>query len=927
MERLVKCLTPAVLAFFLFLSSTSNAPAQSTGAVRGTVIDDESGEPLPRASIRLEGTKYGGVSDNDGRYRISNIPTGSYTLVVTYIGFKEGRESVRIAGGSTIIVDITLESETIEGGEIVVRGSRSGQARALTRQKNADNIVNVMSEDMIERFPDPNAAEAIQRIPGISIQRDQGEGRYVLIRGMDARLNSVAINGERLPSPEGDTRQVALDVIPTDLISSIEVHKAITPEMDADAIGGAVNLITKSARDYSGRILKGKLAGGYNAIREDANYQGSITFGDRFGPDRKLGLILSANYYKTNRGSDNNEFEYDDGIIETMELRHYTVNRLRTGISGTLDYEFDDENSLYFRTIYNYFDDDEYRRRLEIQPGGDLSDGSATEGEFSRDFKDRYEAQRIVSVSAGGNHLLPILNSVDMDYNLTYSYAEEEEPDRYDTSFELETEDAGMTWSSDNDFPIFSFPTNDPNDPTKFEFKDITYEDNLTTDKDIIASVDFEAPFTINALPLTVKTGAKLRNKTKDRDNTVEVWEWDGDDDYMLDMVADDFKEDMLDDKYTLGSFQDPDKVIDHFKDNKSSYKLEKNDTREDSDVEDFEAGETVVAAYGQGKIQFGNFDLLAGLRLENTSVDYTSYQVNFKNVPDDEGEPEAVYDNTTKIEESNSYLNVFPNVHLTYHFNEDTNIKAAVTTAIARPDYESLVPYKLINRADEEIEQGNPDLEPTKAAGIDVMAEHYFRPLGIVSGGFFYKNLTDYIFPRKREISGGDFDGYEVEDWANGDTATLWGIEVNWMHQLTFLPGWANGFGVYANYTFTDSEADIPLEGEEVRSATLPGQSENMGNFAVSYEKFGFMARLSLNFHGEYIDEVGETSEEDEYYDSRTQIDLNLSQRVTDRISVFADLINLTNEPLRYYIGRTSRPRQQEYYRFWTHFGLKFNL
>ncbi|MFQ6115052.1 MAG: TonB-dependent receptor domain-containing protein, partial [bacterium] len=215
----------------------------------------------------------------------------------------------------------------------------------------------------------------------------------------------------------------------------------------------------------------------------------------------------------------------------------------------------------------------------------------------------------------------------------------------------------------------------------------------------------------------------------------------------------------------------------------------------------------------------------------------------------------------------------------------------------------------------------GNPDLKATTAYNFDLLGEHYLSGIGILSGGFFYKSLDNIIYTRFFEQAGGPYDGFEVEQRANGETAKLYGFEVNWQQQFTFLPGFWNGFGIYANYTFTESKADV----SDREDISLPGQAGNVANFAISYEKYGFMGRIGLNYHGGYISEVGEDVGHDIFYDDHLQLDFSASMRIYRGLQVYIEAINLTNEPLRYYIGQKDRPIQREFYSWWTHAGIKY--
>lgn len=914
-----------IIALTLLSIPILTANAQTGSIISGRVVESAGKTPLSGANIYLEGTSFGAASDVEGKFRIFNVPEGNYKIKASYLSYETQEREISVTAGKEQVEYFELNSSIIQGNEVLVTGFAQGQAKALNNQKMSDNIKNVVAADLIGRFPDPNAAEALQRLPGISIQRDQGEGRYVLIRGVEARLNSVTVNGERLPSPEGEIRSVALDVLPSDIISTIEVNKTLTPDMDADAIGGSINLVTKSARDYSGSVLKGTFAGGYNQLVSDYNYQSALTYGTKFGPDQKWGFLMTGSFYQTNRGSDNNEFDYDEAdfdsgseiVLDNLELRDYIITRKRLGVSGTLDYTFNDNSMIYFRGIYNKYDDDENRRRVRFRPGkGDFSGQfSAEDAVIERSLKDRFESQKIINYSAGGKHLL---NSVGIDYRLAYSYAEEDEPGARDITFVQE--ELNMDWNLGNpDYPQFNVTNNNPLDPGSFIFDGFELGDNLTTDRDYTGSFNLTVPFGFSSGNGSFKFGGRYKNKNKDRIDNIQVFDWEGDDDYLLTEVAGTFENpDFLDNKQgEFGPAPDPSKVRQHFNNNRDLYEEDSDASREETDPANFDASENITAGYGQAKFNIGRAMVLAGVRVERTSIEYTGNTISFNEDGD--------YESTASVSDLNDYTNFFPMVHLRYSINENTNLRAAWTNSIARPDYYSLVPYQIIINEDEEIETGNPALKPTKAMNFDFLIEHYFRPLGIFSIGPYYKRLNDYIYQKWSRRLDGSYAGFQVFQPFNGESASLWGFEVNWQHRLSFLPGALSGLGIYANYTYTSSEAEFPdREGEKT---TLPGQADHMVNFALSYERRGFSGRISLNVHGKYIDEVGESSGEDIYYDDHFQWDISASQRIHKNIRLFAEIINLSNAPLRYYRGISRRPVQQEFYKLWTHFGLKFDL
>lgn len=316
--------------------------AQGVGRVHGRVTEEESGRPLDGARVQLRRSTRVAVTDVNGRYVLLRVPAGSDTLEVAYIGRQRQSTVVDVTAGEDVEVDFALPVSAVVLEEVQVLGIRAkNQAEALSRQQNAPNIQNIVASDQMGRFPDASAPEAVQRLPGIAVERDQGEGRYIQIRGGSAQNTQVTFNGTEVPSPESEIRQVELDAVPVDILESIEVSKAITPDMDADAIGGSVNLVTKKAPEQT--LFSVEAAGGYAPIREDFSGNGAVTYGSRVA-DGRFGFLLSGSFSRRDFGSDDVEPEFDlgdepldDDALEVLDLRHYSLWRERTGATAALD--------------------------------------------------------------------------------------------------------------------------------------------------------------------------------------------------------------------------------------------------------------------------------------------------------------------------------------------------------------------------------------------------------------------------------------------------------------------------------------------------------------------------------------------------------------------------------------------------------------
>lgn len=869
---------------------------QGFGALKGSVVDQD-GNQISKALIQIEGMPSAHLADSQGIFYIKGVPTGSRTITISYIGRVDQVLTLDIKPGLNSIQPVTLEPIPDTEYQIMVRGSlREGQAKALNEQRLASNIKNIIAADQIGTFPDSNAAEATQRVPGVNIARDQGEGRYVLIRGTESRLNHTVIDGLDVPAPEGDLRTVALDVVPIDMLEGIEITKAITPDMDGDAVGGSVNLKVRQAPNQ--QTYSVGIEGGYNNLSEDGIKAGNFLWGSRFN-DSKLGVIASFSYDETDRGSDNFEVSYDDGLPEEFEQRDYTITRERIGAHLSTDYKPNERMTFKFTSSYSEFDDQEYRRRLTHVPG---------DGELERELKDRFETQSIITAKFEGDILTPS-NLGRLNFAIGHSYARESEPGRLDTTFKAEDVafDPNYSSGSFNGYNIQPNPAATAN--SAFVLDDIAIENNFTNDEHNQFKIDYEFPSVFGGTLAKWKFGAKYRVKEKMRDVNVEKFETD-DDVLLAGNVDGDFDDhNYLGGQYQMGDYVDPRAARDILANVAGETEFDFEEESADYDVE-----ETKTALYAMATFEVGTkWEFLPGLRWEEIDAEYVGTEVTF----DEEGD----FASLNKVPGGKKDDLLMPMLHTRYLFGENTQMRAAVTRTYARARVFDQVPFRFINEEDSEIEQGNPEIDITKVWNYDLMFEHYFGDKGLVSLGLFRKDLTDYIYIFNED---GVFQGedYEFTTPLNGPDAELNGIEFAFQKIFTGLPDPFNGFGIYANYTYTDSEATFP----ERANTSLPGQSDETGNLALIYERGGFSLRVSGNLHGKYIDEIGDEPAEDIWVDDHFQIDMTASYR-RDNWRVFLELVNLNDEPVVVYEGIKNNPIQFEEYSFWGRLGFKYDF
>ncbi len=937
-----------LLLFTILFSVYTNS--QGKGVISGKVTEKESNFSLPGATIKLSGSNKYTTSDINGDFEFLDIEAGTYQIEITYIGYQKLSQEIKVEAGKNNKVSLVLSPGTEQLGEIVIMGDRlKGQAKAINKQKTNQNITNIISSDQVGRFPDANIGDALKRISGITMQNDQGEARNIIIRGLAPSLNSVTLNGNRIPSAEGDNRNVQMDLIPADMISTIEVNKTLTSDMDADAIGGSVNLITRATPN--GQRISGTLAGGFSPIRDKGNYTAGFVYGDRFF-DNKLGVVLSSSYNNNTFGSDNLESEWvkgrkDQVYIEEYDIRKYDVQRIRNSFAFATDYKINDNNNIYFNAIYNYRDDLENRYRTRyrgIKPIYNANDDiTGFTGDVRRQTKGgindklnentRLERQTVQNYSIGGEHLLG--SKLDMSWSVNYAKAAENRPnERY-----IEFHNRGLNFNmnlTDERFPLIT-ATGD-NAIADFRLRTISDNFNYTDESELGARLDFRTPFSvIENQKGRLRFGLRMRAKDKLRDNI--FYEYDPVNAFgNLNTHPNTFfggENWQVGSQYVAGNFATRSFLGSLDLNNATLFDKEANPAEYLG--LNYTANEIIYASYLRWDQDFNeNLSMIAGLRIETTDIDYTANYIL--------DEEELVGEINTK----NDYTNLLPSISFKYNGKNDWVYRAAFTTSLARPDYFALTPFiSVIPDDDSNIDAGNPNLNATFAYNFDFMVEKYYKSVGLLSGGVFFKRLNDFIYTyRDNQYTNAKFaadfpnqtnpiptvnpGNWTLTQQRNGESVDVYGFEVAFQRQLDFIPGkFFKGLGLYVNYTYTDSKArGITNSSGDLRDdVTLPGTAPHMFNSSLSWENSKFSARVSLNYAADYLDELGGDEFEDRFYDKQLFIDANASYKITPKLRLFAEANNLTNQPLRYYQGISGRTMQTEYYQARFNFGLKFDL
>lgn len=902
------------------LLADEKANVLKQGTVRGRIID-ASKQTLPGATIYIEKLRTGVTSDVNGFYTLPNLVPGTYTVKVSYVGYTPVEMKVTIPEGKTLEKDVTL-NEGMELQEVVVGGAFQGQRRAINSQKNSLGITNVVSADQVGKFPDSNIGDALKRISGVNVQYDQGEARFGQVRGTSADLSSVTINGNRLPSAEGDTRNVQLDLIPADMIQTIEVSKVVTADMDGDAIGGSINLVTKNS-PYK-RTITATAGSGYNWISDKAQLNLGLTYGDRFF-NKKLGMILSASYQNAPSGSYDTEFMWKEGedgkvYVSDYQIRQYFVTRERQSYSAAFDWDIHPNHKLMFKGIFNNRNDWENRYRTTLK---DLeADGKATvrvqTKAGSPDNRNaRLERQRTMDFALGGEHLFGI---VEMDWNASYAKASEYRPNERYIDFQLKKQQFDIDLSDERQ--PYATPkagsTMTLND--KFSLKELTEQQQDIQEKDLKFSANFKTALSNSS---KLRFGAKIVSKTKEKE--VDFYEYSplDEDAFMtnslqntVDQSTDKF---MPNKKYQAGIFASKEYVGALDLNNASQYKKEQ---VQEELAGNFDAHETITSGYVRFDQKLNeSIHLMTGLRLENTHLRYTGRTY------DDEA------DLTTPTgEKTNDYLSILPSILLKWDVTDEFKLRASYTETLSRPKYSALVPSVNIKRSDSEVTIGNSELKPTVSSNFDLSADYYFKSIGLVSAGVFYKKIDDFIV--NQVSTNYDFNGTVYNRFIqpkNAGNADLVGVELAYQRDFGFIAPALKCVGFYGTYTYTYTDVNnFNFEGREDETGLkLPGSPEHTANASLYLEKGGLNLRLSYNFASSFIDEMGESAFYDRYYDAVNYMDINASYTFGKKLKTtfYAEANNLLNQPLRYYQGSKDRTMQAEYYGVKINAGVKINF
>jgi TonB-dependent receptor len=903
------------------------ADAEERGSLKGRVVD-ANGRALPGATVHVEPGGAAVVTDAEGYFAVSRLSPGAYRVEVSYIGFVTNTFDATVGSGAPGRLDVKLQQDTKVTENVVVTASRErGEVEALNQRKNSDNIVNVLPAEVITSLPNANVADAVGRLPSVSLERDEGEGKYVQIRGLASNLTNVTINGVQIPSVEGGVRQIKLDAFPSDLVGTVQLFKTTSPDQEGDSIGGTLNLVNKTAGDEEHFSIDG--LGGYNGL-QGGRFSTVVngTYSNRFGDDKALGVILGGTYDWNGRAI--NDIEPGPDMVDlpsgesvpqfaAIDYRNYRYQRTRYGLAGGLDYRLSSNSSLYLKGYFNQFLNYGDRWVTSASAGNFLTPNLTDDtGKFEASVQNRRPNEQTYSVLLGGNN---DLHSALVDYVVAYSHARQNRIGQQQANFTGSSAAFAIDGSNGNFPRLIPLGGVSPLDPSQYALDSYTdsYERAAAWDAQVAFNVTI--PFVLAGFPSQLKFGGKYRQESKDVITRNRVWNTNGSMPYYMNQGLSSFTDSTFYFNKFPGQTQGPNAslsdVTNFFNANPSAFDEDVNSEHLDNDPNNFTVAEKVGAGYVMDTMTLGPVSAVFGVRVEHTANAYTGNIV----TTDADGN----WVSTTPTRGSSSYTNPLPTVSVRWALDPSTNLRAVWAELIGRPDYGLLPPSFVVSTDKNQINAGNPDLLPQKSSSFDLLWEHFIGTIGLVAAGGFYKNLTDPIYLNSGSvIQGGPFDGYTLYKPINGPRAYIYGFEVAWQQHLSFLPGVLKGLGIDANYTYTYSRATFDPSTGRSGTAQLQRTTPNAYNIGLTYDLGPFSLRAAVNYNAatifsyNYQDGAagGPTGPNgDIYLYPHTQFDIQGIYNFPNGIAVTVSGLNLTNEVFGFYAGNPHWNIQREFY------------
>jgi len=883
-----------ILFFVLFCAGTANATK-----IKGHVYDKQTGEAIVGATVVMENPRRVTNTGLDGTFEFKAVATGPATISVSYITYKTITKTFTVEKEDNEHLKFYLESDSKSLDDITIKSNlvSSTDQGARRLEKNATQIMNIVSGKSIEISPDLTVANVMQRVSGVSIERNSnGDGQYAILRGMDKRYNYTLVNGVKIPSPDNKYRYVPLDLFPSDLLDRLEVYKTLTPNLEGDAIGGGINMVMKNApgkfqvnanlaTGYSQLFFDRKFASyngsdiqykspyerngkSYNATQNDftkgtldykykspaPNLIGSLSLSQRF-LDSKLGVVLAGSYQNTYRGSNstfyNNAVTGTDAyaVITSKSYREFSEQQQRTGLHGKVDYVFNKNHQLTLYNVYVNLKNQQLRDAVTTTYNS-VYNPTAGNAELVYNTRSRLTEQQIYNSTLHGDHKF-FDDKFKVQWSAVYSSAKNDVPDN--TSISLNG--LQQNFQSNRTTLVNTSPVNR------------RWERN--TDEDLAGYLDLTYRLNIGNNKLDVMAGGLYRDKQRSsffNNYTLAPGATDAGRVYGVDFQ-----------NYTDLSL------------------IVTNPTGAVANPLTYDASEKISAGYGMFKYSSSKLEVVGGARVEHTNQGYNLL------FPAGETFPKG----------SQVYTDVLPSLAAKYFLTEKAQLHASYYKALNRPGFYEIVPGKVVN--EEFQERGNPNLKRALADNFDLRYELFPGASEQFMVGAFYKKIKDPIeYTFQADATRGQ-DIYYTP--GNFGTAHNYGAEVDYIKYFSKI-------GVKANYTYTHSRITTPKTTRSIDPLTgdikalsvdqerpLFGQSEHIGNLSLLFKdtKKGWDAQVAGAYTGPRINTVSQFLNNDLWQEGFVQMDASAEKRFKGGISIFVKANNILNTPTKLFIKGTN--------------------
>ncbi|PWT75227.1 MAG: hypothetical protein C5B59_09350 [Bacteroidetes bacterium] len=888
-------LTVRLFFFLPFLFLFLNASSQ-TGTITGKITNGQSKENLSNAVVSLTNSKYKKFTNNSGEFTLANVPANEYELTVEYVGFTTYTQRVHLKANETLRLDIAVipNGKSLEQVTVFGRLSQETEAGARQREQYANNIVNVVSARAMERSPDINAANVLQRMSGLTIQRSGGgDQAFPIVRGLDPNYSNTLVNGVKITSPDDKSRFVPLNVVPSDLLGSIEVHKTLLPEMEGDAIGGSVNLLMKDApekqvfkvlasvgyskifmdrpfltfskKDIQQKSLIEKYGSSYIAQPNDfsrtnldfkettawPNVVAGIVFGQRFFRN-KLGFMIANNFQNQYYGSNSifNQVAPDvhaggAAIVSDYANRYFSTQELNNGLTLHLDYQFNEKNKILLTNIFLYTSLSQARNIIDTSIlGGNGGRTVPGTGPVSTDFTSVTSKQIIQNLKLEGKHILS--NHFLLDWAGVWSYAAKRTPDFANLAINSKIDTMHTTHDINGPYVFVKTPN---------YFDQITriWQHNEDMDLDGILNLAYRQKIASNG-SFEFKIGGLYRHKSRSN----------------------------IQDEYDLKPTTSSSGIKQQFNDIYSAQWLVYNSSGTyDYDKNKYKLHENVAAGYGQFRIAFPIIEVAGGLRVENTQQGYqlfTFYATGINGV-------------------DKSYTDFLPSIDIKFKPNSLTNIRASYYKAIARPNFYDLVPAERISTTTANSTTGNPYLKHTVADNFDLRYEYFPREEDQAFAGVFYKKLMD-------PIEYAYVNGTKIQPVNYGD-ATDYGLELGWTHYFGKIGITGNYTYIYSKIYSIKSYYDLNtgyINTDTLQKRSLQGQTNHVLNVSLLYKSIPkkFFAELAFQYLGKSIALVYPIFGYDYYQQPQYNLAFSAEKELKNHFTLFTKINNILNTPVK---------------------------